>query len=71
MREVFQRDPPKKSHIVASKPDDSTVITECGHTFVEPIGQIVTFEYDPEKPLRERTYKPPVPEGRCGNCPWE
>jgi hypothetical protein len=72
MREVLQRDPPHKSHIVAERIDKSTVKTECGLTFELPNGmEILTFEYDPKKPSFERTYNPPVSEGQCGNCPWD
>lgn len=71
MVEVLQRDYPSKSHIVAERPDESTVVTECGLTFEQPNGPIVTFEYDPDVPKRERTYNPPVREGQCGNCPWD
>lgn len=71
MREVFQRDPPKKSHIVANQPDESKVVTECGRVFVEPLGPIMTFEYEPEKAKCERVYNPPASEARCKQCSWE
>lgn len=71
MIEVFHRDPPNKSHIVAEQPDDSTVVTECGMTFEQKGFPITTFEYHPDKEAHERMYHLPAPEGRCGNCPWE
>lgn len=68
--EVYQRDPPMKSHIVAERVDESTIVTECGLTFRQPAGPMHTFEYDPSTPSHERTYNPPILEGRCGNCSW-
>lgn len=68
---VFQRDPPRKTHIVADQVNDSTVVTECGREFTQPAGAIITFTYDPSEPVHEQTYIPPVPEARCKRCPWD
>lgn len=65
MVDVFQLDYPRKSHLVAERVSDSAVRTECGHEFRQPNGMtLTTFE------LESDTYEAPVPEARCGNCPW-
>lgn len=70
--EVLQRDYPNKSHVVAEHPEPHVVETECGLHF-ETANElpIHTFTFDPQTPVMERTYTPPVPEARCGNCPWD
>lgn len=70
--EVFQRDYPKKSHLVAERIDERTIMTECGVKFeTSSGGPITTFTYDPDESKYEQTYTPPVPEARCGRCSWD
>lgn len=63
MLEVFQRDPPKKCHVVVSKPSDGKALTHCGHLFVELFKEIETIECRLDE-------LPPVKQ-RCSHCDWE
>lgn len=70
--EMLIRDPPQKTHIVVERPSPSVAVTACGLRFEQP-GEtaISTFSFDPEKPAHEKVHTRPVPEARCGNCPWD
>lgn len=69
--EMLRLDPPRKTHIVSRRESAEVVVTECGLRFTGSGGPIFTGTLELDKSRYERTATKPVPEARCGNCPWE
>jgi len=70
--EMLRRDPPQKCHVVSERPAPHIIVTACGLRFENPATKpIHTSIINPEKPRHEQVITPPVPEARCGNCPWD